>query len=100
MKIITVSPRGFGANTYIITTDDKTAIVIDPAQPRIEEELLRRGLQATHVLLTQCHFAHVAGVSALQQAGAKVLCSDQEKPLIGTEADVFSLFGAPREPFA
>jgi glyoxylase-like metal-dependent hydrolase (beta-lactamase superfamily II) len=100
MKIITVSPRGFGANTYIITTDDKTAIVIDPAQPRIEEELLKRGLQATHVLLTHCHFDHVAGVSALQQAGAKVLCSDQEKPLIGTEADVFSLFGAPREPFA
>lgn len=100
MKIITVSPRGFGANTYIITTDDKTALVIDPAQLRIAEELLKRGLRAAYVLLTHCHFDHVCGVAALQSEGAKVFCSDKEKPLIGTEADVFPLFGAPREPFA
>ena len=100
MKIITVSPRGFGANTYILTADDKRAIVIDPAQPNVAEKLRQYGLQAEYVLLTHCHFDHVAGVFALQATGAKVLCSQQEKPLIGTEADVFSLFGAPREPYA
>ncbi len=99
MEIITVSPRGFGANTYFITEDGKHAIVIDPSQPRVEGELIKRGLQATCVLLTHCHFDHVGGVSALQQGGARVHCSAEEKPLVGTEADLFSLFGAPREPY-
>ena len=99
MKIITISPRGFGANTYVITTDDKMAIVIDPAQPRVAEELKKRGLQAVCVLLTHCHFDHVGGVAALQEEGAKVFCSEKEKPLVGTQADLFSLFGAPHEGF-
>ena len=99
MEIITISPRGFGANTYVITTDNKTAIVIDPAQPRVAEELKKRGLQAVCVLLTHCHFDHVGGVAALQGMGAKVLCSVEEKTLVGTEADLFSAFGAPRIPY-
>ena len=96
MEIITIYPRGFGANTYAITADGKTAILIDPSQPRVESELIKRGLKATHVLLTHSHFDHVGGVSVLQEGGAKVLCSAEEKGLIGTEADLFSLFGAPR----
>ena len=99
MKIITISPRGFGANTYVITTDNKTAIVIDPFQPRIADELKARGLQAVCVLLTHCHFDHVSGVPALQADGAKVFCSDKEKPLVGTDADLFPLFGAPRTDY-
>lgn len=99
MKIITVSPRGFGANTYILTADDKTAIVIDPSQPRIAEKLQDYGLHAVCVLLTHCHFDHVGGVAALQQEGAKVLCSDKEKPLVGTDSDLFTAFGAPRIPY-
>ena len=96
MKIITISPRGFGANTYAITEDNQTAIVIDPSQPRVFAELEKHGLKATHVLLTHCHFDHVGGVEALQNAGAKVFCSELEKPLIGTHADLFEAFGAPR----
>ena len=96
MQIITLSPRGFGANTYIVPIDGQKAIVIDPSQPRIAEELKNRGLTATYVLLTHCHFDHVFGVPALQEEGARVLCSNEEKPLIGTSADVFDLFGAPR----
>ena len=95
MEIIKIYPRGFGANTYILTADNKTAVVIDPAQPRIESELMKRGLTAKFVLLTHCHFDHVAGVDVLQKSGAKVLCSEKEKPLVGT-ADLFELFGAPR----
>ena len=99
MEIITISPRGFGANTYIITEDNRHAIVIDPAQPRVESELLKRGLIATHILLTHCHFDHVGGVAARQQGGARVFCSEQEKLLVGTQADLFELFGAPRNPY-
>ncbi len=96
MQIITLSPRGFGANTYIITADGKNAVVIDPSQSRVEGELLKRGLQATHVLLTHCHFDHVGGVAPLQAGGARVYCSQEEKPLVGTQADLFEVFGAPR----
>lgn len=99
MRIITISPRGFGANTYVLTADGKTAVVIDPAQPRVESELIRLGLKAEYVLLTHCHFDHVGGVAALRSAGAKVLCSTAEKPLIGTAADLFEAFGAPRTLF-
>ncbi len=95
MQIITLSPRGFGANTYIITDDNKRAIVIDPAQTRVEGELIKLGLQATHVLLTHCHFDHVGGVAALQQGGAKVYISAKEKSLVGTGADLAEFFGAP-----
>lgn len=99
MEIITISPRGFGANTYALTEDGKTAILIDPAQPRVESELIKRGLLPAYVLLTHCHFDHVGGVSALQASGAKVFCSEAEKPLLGTQADLFDMFGAPRLPY-
>ena len=93
MKIIKISPRGFGANCYVLTQDDKTAVVIDPSQPRVQEELNKHGLTAKYVLLTHCHFDHVGGVSALHEAGAKVLCSEAEKPLVGTRADLFEACG-------
>ena len=100
MQIITISPRGFGANTYILTQDNQTAVVIDPAQPRVETELSRLGLTPKFVLLTHCHFDHVCGVATLQAQGAKVLCSNLEKPLVGTLADAFDLSGTPWTPFA
>ena len=98
MQIIRISPRGFGANTYVLTEDNQTAVVIDPAQPRVESELIKLGLKAEYVLLTHCHFDHVHGAYPLQQAGAKVLCTDKEKPLFGTAADLYEMFGAARTP--
>lgn len=99
MQIITIYPRGFGSNCYALTEDGENAIVIDPAQPRVESELIKRGLKAACVLLTHCHFDHVRGVAALQQSGAKVLCSAEEKPLIGTIADMFDWANESRAPF-
>ena len=99
MRIITISPRGFGANTYVLTTDNQNAIVIDPAQTRVESELIKLGLTAKYVLLTHCHFDHVMGVYALQQSGAKVLCSDVEKGLVGTGAELFDFAGVERPPY-
>lgn len=95
MQIITIYPRGFGSNTYALTEDNERAIVIDPAQSGVAWELEKRGLKCEYVLLTHCHFDHVGGVPALQEKGAKVLCSEEEKPLIGTDADLFAVFGAP-----
>lgn len=96
MQIITLSPIGFGSNTYILTADNQTAVVIDPSQPRVKEALAKHGLKATHVLLTHGHFDHVGGIADLQASGAKVVCSVEEAKLVGTEADAFDLAGIPR----
>jgi glyoxylase-like metal-dependent hydrolase (beta-lactamase superfamily II) len=100
MKIEKIYPKGFAANSYILTADGKNAIVIDPAQPRILDEVKKLGLTPQYVLLTHCHFDHVGGVATLQAAGAKVLCSEQEKSLVGTKADLFEMFGADRGIYA
>jgi glyoxylase-like metal-dependent hydrolase (beta-lactamase superfamily II) len=97
MQIYKLYPRGFGANTYILTADDKTAVVIDPAQNHVEQKLKELGLTAKYVLLTHCHFDHVGGAARLQAQGAKIVCSEKEKGLVGTCADLFEAFGVPRE---
>ena len=94
MKIITLYPHGFGSNTYILTSDDKTAVVIDPSSPRVKDKLLQLQLVPAHVILTHCHFDHVYGVPALQAAGATVHIGEREKPLVGTPAALSALFGA------
>lgn len=95
MQIHKIYPRGFGSNTYFITADSKTAIVIDPSSPRILDELNKRGLTAEIVLLTHIHFDHTAGVETLQSNGAKVLCMEQAKGQVGTKTDCSWFFNAP-----
>ena len=99
MQIILARGRGFSANTYIITADNKNAIVVDPAHDGVAEEVKKYGLVCQYVLLTHCHFDHVAGVAALQRDGARVLCGSLEQPLVGTKADLFERFGAQREVY-
>lgn len=99
MQIHKIYPRGFGANTYVLTNDGETAVVIDPSGPHVESKLISLGLKAEYVLLTHCHFDHVLGVAGLQQSGARVLCLNKEKPLVGTGADLFESFGAPRKNY-
>ena len=96
MKIHKIYPHGFGSNTYAITADGKTAVVIDPSSKHVESKLLALGLEVKFVLLTHCHFDHVGGVGALQAGGAKVLCLEKEASLVGTKADLFDVFGSPR----
>ena len=100
MRITKIYPRGFASNCYVVTADDKTCIVIDPAQKRVESELIKWGLTPKYVLLTHCHFDHVDGTKALQDCGAKVLCYKEEKRNVGTSVDLYDAFGAPRTPFA
>ncbi len=95
MQIHKIYPKGFGANTYFITTDGERAIVIDPSSPRILDELNKRGLSASYVLLTHIHFDHAVGVETLRSHGAKVLCSSKAKGHIGTKTDCAWIFNAP-----
>ena len=99
MQVIKVAPKGFGSNSYLVTADGKTAVVIDPSGAHVEKECERLNLVPAYVLLTHCHFDHVMGVPLLQAGGAKVVCLDKEKKHFGTGVDLFDYFGAPRAPF-
>ena len=94
MNIFKMIPRVVGANSYILTADGKTAVVIDPSTKTVVEKVIEQGLQVQYVLLTHAHYDHVAVCETLQQMGAKVICSEQEKALVGTYADLHELFRA------
>ena len=83
-----------------MTQDEKTAVVIDPAQPRIADEAKRRGLTVTHVLLTHGHFDHIGGCAALQAEGAKVGCLAKEAPLALGKNNMADYFGGHVPPFS
>ena len=94
MQVLKIYPKGFAANTYLLTEDGVHAVAVDPAQTRIADEAARRGLTVTHVLLTHGHFDHTGGCVALQAAGAKVGCTEAEKPLVLGSDNMASHFHA------
>ncbi len=94
MQVFCIAPAGFAANSYLITQDGRSAVAVDPAQPRILGEAKRCGLNVTHVLLTHGHFDHTGGCAALQQAGARVGCLVQERALaLGQDSLAFGMGG-------
>ena len=94
-----VYPRGFGANSYILTADGKIAVIIDPSSYAVVRELQARELVPAYVLLTHCHFDHVMFAADLQAMGAQVVCLDKELPNTNTDVDLFALAGVQRKPF-
>ena len=93
MQSYKIYPVGFAANSYLVTADGRSAVCIDPAQPRIAQEAERRGLSVTHVLLTHGHFDHTGGAHALQERGAKVGCLKGEEVIV-PDAELAAAFGA------
>ncbi len=94
-----IYPRGFGANTYILTEDGKNAVVIDPSSYSVIRELEARNLVPAYVLLTHCHFDHVMFTADLQALGAKVICLDKELSNVNTDVALFTMAGVPEKPF-
>lgn len=99
MKIFKILPVGFAANSYIVTADDATCVVIDPAQPRILDECKNRGLTPEYALLTHCHYDHIGGAGALGKAGCKVLCGEAEERYIFSEDNRAIFHGLTIPPF-
>ena len=82
MKVIKVEPLGFASNSYILTADNKTAVVIDPYERRVLDVLKQNGLQCKYVLLTHGHFDHVGLCGTLFEFGAHICCGEREKEYI------------------
>ncbi len=98
MTIYKILPIGFAANTYLVTADGKTAVAIDPARPRVIEEAKKRGLKIEYALLTHGHFDHIGGCAALQRAGAKVGCLEEERETV-LHHNLGRKFHTPVPPF-
>lgn len=70
-------------NTYIVSGGTPgECFIVDPADAkrRVTPFLQEKGLRCTAVLLTHCHFDHILGVAALQEAGAKVYIGALDAP--------------------
>lgn len=99
LKVYKILPRGFAANTYLLTADGKTAVVVDPAQERIAEAIREAGLEVKYALLTHGHFDHTGGCSVLAKAGIPVLCGEKEKDLVLGEDSLRPEHGLPLPDF-
>ena len=82
MKVIKVEPVNFASNTYILTEDDKTAVVIDPSEMYVLDVLEQNKLTCKYVLLTHGHFDHVGACGALYETGAVICCGEREADFI------------------
>lgn len=99
MKVYKIYPVGFASNTYILTADDKTCVLIDCAQERVLDECKKRGLTPEYVLLTHGHYDHIGGCGALYDSGAQILCGEREKDLIFSSDNRAVFHGITIPPF-
>ena len=74
MKFITLTIGPLSNNCYILSGDEKNAVIIDPAgnYPKITETLTGAGFSPSYVLLSHGHFDHIGAVKQLQDVGAEV----------------------------
>ncbi len=99
MTVYTVPSGALRANGYLLTEDGKTAVLIDCGGTEPLDFAREKGLKIEYVLLTHGHFDHIGGCAALQRAGAKIGCCEDELELIGGEANLSSEAGVPVPPF-
>ena len=82
MKVIKITPHGFGCNSYILTEDDERAVIIDCASENVYDECIKANLKPQAVLLTHGHFDHVLGCGKFFKNGVPIYCGEAEKELI------------------
>ena len=97
--------NAFQENTYIISTEDKEAVIIDPGCHSSEEKALLRKhisdeeLQVAAVLNTHCHVDHVFGNKfATEEYGVKLYIHEGEVPVLQSFPQVAAFYGLAGEP--
>ena len=100
IKVHTIYPSGFACNSYAVTADDKSCILIDCAQPRVLAYCEKLSLTPKAVLLTHGHYDHIGGCGALHEAGAQIYCGEDEKELIFSDANRAIFHGITIPEFA
>ena len=85
MKIYTVPDGQFDMNGYIVTKNEKEAILIDCGGSLPFKRAEKLNLKITHLLLTHGHFDHMIGCVEAQEKGIKIGILEQEKENALTE---------------
>ena len=92
MTVYKVLAGGFGCNSYILTDDNKTAVVIDCADEGVFYECEKRKLKPVAVLLTHGHFDHIGGCGKFFEENIPIYCGEREKEYIFSRENR-SIFG-------
>lgn len=102
MKIKRLPLESISINCYLISTE-KAAIVIDPGfySSEAQEFLKENASKEKLVLLTHCHFDHIAGAKALrEETGVKIAIHQKDaEGLFDPVVNVSSRFGITLAPF-
>ncbi len=84
MKILTVCPESFAANTYILCSGNK-AFVIDPAVSvsAVERMLERENVTLEGILLTHGHFDHTVAADTLRKRfSVPLMMHEKDAPMM------------------
>ena len=92
MTVYKVSERGSGCNSYILTADSKTAVVVDCADEEVYTRCEKLGLKPVGVLLTHGHFDHVGGCGKFFEKEVPIYCGEGEDKFIFSQENR-SIFG-------
>ena len=101
MKIAKITNSVMKQNCYVLTKDNKNAIVIDPGldSKAIKNYLKENNLKPTVVLLTHGHFDHISSAKALKDLGAKVYITEADGPkLLDSEINMGFIMNIKTEP--
>ncbi len=99
MKIIKVADKsGFYCQSYILTADEKNAVLIDCASKKVLDKCASLGYIPRVVLLTHGHFDHIRGCAEAQRRGAKIYNTIEERVIIEdqTMPHDFNIFDVER----
>lgn len=82
------------SNCYIIATDNKEAVVIDPAASgEVEAYIELNDLKIGGIIITHGHFDHFAGVNALKRlSGAKVYAPELDSEMLASAEKSWAWF--------
>ena len=101
MLVKTLPLGPVSANCYLIKTVD-ASIVIDPAEVREELVEFLNSSDDKIILLTHCHFDHIAGAEILREkTGAKIAIHENDAPgLSDSDLNAGNIFGFNVHPFS
>ena len=99
LKIYKILPVGFTSNSYLLTNDNQTAVVIDPSGSYVLQRAEALGLKICAALLTHGHFDHVGACFALSDAGVPIYCAQAEDELVHGKDSMYFQYGLPAPTF-